>query len=77
MPTCCLNKTLAVVFTCLKPSCLANVIYSNSIFNFQVKVGDSSYVHLRVFKPLPHAGSTLELAGIKTGMKEGDSLDYF
>ncbi|KAL9969469.1 hypothetical protein ACROYT_G021689 [Oculina patagonica] len=43
----------------------------------KVKVGDSSYVNLRVYKTLSHAGSTLELTDMKTGLKEEDSLQYF
>nr|XP_058951946.1 cystatin-B-like [Pocillopora verrucosa] len=43
----------------------------------KVKVGDLSYVHLRIYQTLPHAGSTLELTAIKTELSEGDSLDYF
>jgi len=38
---------------------------------------EGSFVHLRVFQSLPYAGSTLEVAAIKTGMKEDDSLEYF
>jgi len=30
-----------------------------------------------VCQTLPYAGSTLELTAIKTGMKEGDPIDYF
>lgn len=44
---------------------------------FQVDVGNSSFVHLRVYQTLPHAGSTIELTDIKTGLKEDDNLDYF
>ena len=40
-------------------------------------MGDNSYIHARVYKTLPHAGSTLELTAIKTGMKEDDPLEYF
>ena len=47
------------------------------IIIFQVDVGNSSFVHLRVYQTLPHAGSTIELTDIKTGLKEDDNLDYF
>jgi len=43
----------------------------------KVHVGRNSYVHIRVYQTLPYAGSTLELTAIKTGMKEGDPIDYF
>lgn len=48
-----------------------------SLFHFQVDVGNDSYVHLRVFKTLPHNGSHLELSAIKTGFTKEDSLSYF
>ena len=53
------------------------LFHDNLHLFFQVKVGDLSYVHLRIYKTLPHAGSTLELTAIKTELSEGDSLDYF
>lgn len=53
------------------------LFHDNLHLFFQVKVGDLSYVHLRIYQTLPHAGSTLELTAIKTELSEGDSLDYF
>lgn len=44
---------------------------------FQVDVGNNSYIHLRVFKTLPHVGGYLELNAVKTGLTKEDSLDYF
>lgn len=47
------------------------------LFSFKVDVGDGSFVHLRVYRTLPHAGSTLALSAIKTGLKDEDELEYF
>lgn len=54
----------------------AQVVAGQNYF-VKVKVGDSSYIHLRIYQTLPHDGSRLELTAIKTGLSEGDSLDYF
>lgn len=43
----------------------------------KVDVGDGNFIHLRVYKTLPYAGSTLELSALKTGMKEDSALEYF
>lgn len=45
--------------------------------SFQVDVGNNSYIHLRIFKVLPHIGSYVELHDVKTGMTKKDSLDIF
>ncbi|KAI5609696.1 cystatin B [Silurus asotus] len=44
---------------------------------FKVHVGDKEYVHLRVYKMLPHAGEKLELSGIQLNKTEEDPIEYF
>ena len=38
-------------------------------------MGNNSYVHLRIFKVLPHIGSYVELHDVKTGLTKQDSLE--
>lgn len=48
--------------------------------NYFVKVkihGGSQHAFLRIFVPLPHAGSEPELVACKLGMSESDALEYF
>lgn len=52
-------------------------VVAGTNYFIKVDVGDGNFVHLRVYQTLPHAGSTLELSAIKTGMKEDDALQYF
>ncbi|KAM7447846.1 hypothetical protein ABFA07_004034 [Porites harrisoni] len=52
-------------------------VVAGTNYFIKVDVGNSSFVHLRVYQTLPHAGSTIELTDIKTGLKEDDNLDYF
>ena len=46
-------------------------------YSLQVKVGDNEYVHLRVYKTLPHAGSELSLTSLQEGKAVDDPLEYF
>ncbi|XP_020622042.1 cystatin-B-like [Orbicella faveolata] len=52
-------------------------LVSGTHYFIKVHVGNNSYVHLRVFKCLPHIGSHLELHAMKTGLTKEDSLEIF
>lgn len=52
-------------------------VVAGTNYFIKVNVGDGNFIHLRVYKKLPHAGSTLELSALKTGMKEDSALEYF
>uniref|UniRef100_A0A3B1IEV0 Uncharacterized protein n=1 Tax=Astyanax mexicanus TaxID=7994 RepID=A0A3B1IEV0_ASTMX len=43
----------------------------------QVHVGGEEYVHLRVFKSLPHAGEKLQVHGVKTSKTHNEPISYF
>lgn len=52
-------------------------LVSGTTYFIKVDVGNNSYIHLRIFKVLPHIGSYVELHDVKTGMTKKDSLDIF
>ncbi|XP_012372048.1 cystatin-B-like [Octodon degus] len=47
--------------------------------NYFIKVdtGDENFLHLRVFKSLPHENKPLELAACRTNKSRNDQLAYF
>ncbi|XP_031552751.1 cystatin-B-like [Actinia tenebrosa] len=55
----------------------ASQVVAGTNFFIKVHVGEDSYVHVRVFRSLPHAGSTLELDSIQVDKSEADPITYF
>jgi len=43
----------------------------------QVDAGNEGYLHLRVFKPLPHTGGKPSLSGVQEGKRHGDEIVHF
>ncbi|XP_060077971.1 cystatin-A-like [Ylistrum balloti] len=43
----------------------------------KVDVGDEHYIHIRVYKPLPHTGQEEELAACQDGKSKDDDITYF
>ena len=44
---------------------------------FQVQVEASEFVHVRVFRPLPHTGADPQLSAFELGKTETDAIGYF
>ncbi len=44
---------------------------------FQVQVGDDSYIHLRVYKPLPFMNRKPSLVAVLGGKSKDDKIEYF
>lgn len=43
----------------------------------QVKANDGSFLHLRIFRPLPHTKENPELHSVLENKSEDDVLGYF
>ncbi|KAI1903123.1 hypothetical protein AGOR_G00023960 [Albula goreensis] len=43
----------------------------------KVHVGGDDYVHLRIFKPLPHTGQNAEMHSLQVNKAHLDVLEYF
>lgn len=46
-------------------------------FIFQVRVGHDSYIHIKIFKPLPQQQQSLTLTGYQTDKSKDDELTGF
>ncbi|KAK3738652.1 hypothetical protein QZH41_014241, partial [Actinostola sp. cb2023] len=54
----------------------ATQVVAGTNYFIKVDVGDS-FVHIRVYLTLPHAGSTLELSAVQVGKTKDDPIVYF
>ncbi|KAL6464085.1 hypothetical protein MHYP_G00284760 [Metynnis hypsauchen] len=52
-------------------------VVAGTNYFIKVHVGGNDYLHLRVFKPLPHTGRQLELNGVQTGKTHTELITYF
>ncbi|KAG9351387.1 hypothetical protein JZ751_022636 [Albula glossodonta] len=43
----------------------------------EVHVGGDDYIHLRIFKPLPHTGQNAEMHSLQVNKAHLDVLEYF
>ncbi|KAI4878284.1 hypothetical protein NFI96_019208 [Prochilodus magdalenae] len=52
-------------------------VVAGTNYFIKVDVGGNSFIHLKVHRPLPHAGQKLQLIGVQTEKKLSDPIGYF
>ena len=50
-------------------------VVAGMIFHIKYKVGDDAYVHVRVFKPLPHTGEPAQCQALAGGKTLADPIE--
>ena len=49
-------------------------VVAGTNYKIKVQVGDTDYVHVTVFKPLPHTGAPLEVTKVEVGKTLEDQI---
>ncbi|EGW09152.1 cystatin-B [Cricetulus griseus] len=64
-------------FTVFKAVSFRQQVVAGINFFIKVDVGDEKFVHLRVFKPLPHENKPLTLSSYQINKNRHDDLTFF
>ncbi|XP_018590185.2 cystatin-B-like [Scleropages formosus] len=64
-------------FSVFRAKKFTSQVVAGTNYFVKVHVGGEEDVHLRLYKPLPHAGDKLELHGIQTAKTCHDPIGYF
>jgi len=63
--------------TTFEPIEYATQVVAGTNFFVKIKVGDGDYIHARIFRSLPHAGTTISLHSIQSGKTLQDPIAHF
>ena len=61
------------------PQSFCSQVVAGTNFFVKVRIDDTptGYMHLRIFRPLPHVGAPASVTGVQIGMGEADPCAYF
>eukprot|EP00992_Anisonema_acinus_P000771 TRINITY_DN10277_c0_g2_i1.p2 TRINITY_DN10277_c0_g2~~TRINITY_DN10277_c0_g2_i1.p2 ORF type:complete len:122 (+),score=37.69 TRINITY_DN10277_c0_g2_i1:54-368(+) len=65
------------VFTTFEPISYASQVVAGTNFFVKVKVSDTQYAHVRIFRPLPHTGAPAEVHSVQMGKSVDDEIVHF
>ncbi|XP_057306457.1 cystatin-A-like [Hydractinia symbiolongicarpus] len=55
----------------------ATQLVAGTNFFIKVRIGLGRFIHIRVYRTLPHAGETLEFSSMQENKNEDDEITYF
>ncbi|XP_039523030.1 cystatin-B-like [Pimephales promelas] len=64
-------------FDTFTAKCFKTQLVKGKNYFIKVHVGEDDYIHLRVYKTLPHDGEKLELHSIQTSKAHHDAMEHF
>jgi len=64
-------------FDTFNPVKYATQLVAGTNYFVKVDVGNGAYIHVRIYKPLPHTGAPPSLHSVQTGKSLADPINHF
>jgi len=71
------EKHLNKKFDVFEAKSYKSQVVAGTNFFVKVHVGNNECIHVRIFRSLPHAGSELQMHGVKEGKNLEHPVEYF
>ncbi|XP_078619933.1 cystatin-B-like [Branchiostoma floridae x Branchiostoma japonicum] len=71
------EQQAGVTFDIFRATTFSSQVVAGTNYFIKVDVGGEKFVHLKVFKALPHAGSGLKVTGLQQDKGKEDPIGYF
>ncbi|BFZ10149.1 hypothetical protein BsWGS_13188 [Bradybaena similaris] len=72
-----LEAKVGKVFPHYKAISYKSQVVAGTNYFVKIQTDGSDFIHVRIFKSLPHAGSKVEVHSHKTGKTKDDAIEYF
>jgi cystatin-A/B len=68
------ENNLSKSFNTWEPVNFKTQVVAGTNYKVKVKVSDNEFIHVKVFKPLPHTGEALSLTEVTEGHNESEEI---